>query len=98
MVARAVQAPESRQGHRLSSTQTLTWLQFHDQVIVEKGKSLGNVERSVSNTLYPFRARSKAVGDPAHRAPTTIASYIDFSPTSDANFAEPTGQVLSSPP
>ena len=37
--------------------------------------SLGNVALSTSSTRYPLRASSIAVGDPAQRAPTTIASY-----------------------
>ena len=36
--------------------------------------SLGNVARSTTRTRYPFRASSMAVGEPAQRAPTTIAS------------------------
>ena len=39
--------------------------------------SLGNVALSTSRTLKPPRARSMAVGEPAQRAPTTIASYIE---------------------
>ena len=38
--------------------------------------SLGNVARSTTSTRWPLRASSIAVGDPAHRAPTTIASYV----------------------
>src|SRR5689334_5003426 len=38
--------------------------------------SLGNASRSTTSTLYPLRANSIATGEPAHRAPTTIASYI----------------------
>jgi hypothetical protein len=30
--------------------------------------------------LYPFLANRKAVGEPAQRAPTTMASYIGLSP------------------
>lgn len=41
-----------------------------------ESESLGNVARSTSSTLWPARASSMAVGAPAHRAPTTIASYI----------------------
>src|SRR5512145_1747525 len=41
--------------------------------------SLGKVALSNSNTLNPRRARSMAVGEPAHRAPTMIASYIGTS-------------------
>ena len=37
--------------------------------------SLGNVARSTTSTRWPLRASSIAVGDPAQRAPTTIASY-----------------------
>src|SRR6266498_3069374 len=37
--------------------------------------SLGNVARSTTRTRYPFRANSMAVGEPAQRSPTTIASY-----------------------
>ena len=40
--------------------------------------SLGNVARSTTSTRYPFRASSIAVGEPAQRAPTTIASYAVF--------------------
>ena len=36
--------------------------------------SLGNVARSTARTRWPVRAGSIAVGDPAQRAPTTIAS------------------------
>src|SRR5262245_54976114 len=36
--------------------------------------SLGKVARSIKRTRYPFRASNIAVGDPAQRAPTTIAS------------------------
>src|SRR5258708_1976577 len=42
--------------------------------------SLGKVPRSSSKTLYPLRASSMAVGEPAQRAPTTIASNIKYSP------------------
>jgi hypothetical protein len=38
--------------------------------------SLGKVALSTSSTLNPSRARSIAVGEPAHRAPTMRASYI----------------------
>jgi hypothetical protein len=38
--------------------------------------SLGKVARSTSTTLNPRRARIMAVGEPAHRAPTMMASYI----------------------
>jgi hypothetical protein len=38
--------------------------------------SLGKVALSTSSTLNPCRARSMAVGEPAHRAPTMMASYI----------------------
>src|SRR5438046_8306373 len=38
--------------------------------------SLGNVDRSTSSTRWPARASSIAVGDPAHRAPITIASKL----------------------
>ena len=41
--------------------------------------SLGKVALSTSNTLNPRRASSMAVGEPAHRAPTMIASYIGTS-------------------
>src|SRR5215210_5658168 len=37
--------------------------------------SLGNVARSTTRTRYPFWASSIAVGEPAQRAPTTMASY-----------------------
>ena len=36
--------------------------------------SLGKVALSTTRTLWPLRASSIAVGDPAQRAPTTIAS------------------------
>ena len=36
--------------------------------------SLGKVARSTTRTRYPLRASSIAVGEPAQRAPTTIAS------------------------
>ena len=36
--------------------------------------SLGKVARSTTRTRYPFRASNIAVGEPAQRAPTTIAS------------------------
>jgi len=39
-------------------------------------ESLGKVALSTSRTLHPPRARSMAVGEPAHRAPMTMASYI----------------------
>src|SRR4051794_30049126 len=38
--------------------------------------SLGKLARSSSRTCAPARARSIAVGAPAQRAPTTIASYV----------------------
>ena len=38
--------------------------------------SLGKVALSTSSTLNPCRASSMAVGEPAHRAPTMMASYI----------------------
>jgi hypothetical protein len=38
--------------------------------------SLGKVALSTSSTLNPRRASNMAVGDPAHRAPTMMASYI----------------------
>jgi hypothetical protein len=38
--------------------------------------SLGKVALSTSSTLNPCRARSMAVGEPAHRAPTMMTSYI----------------------
>jgi hypothetical protein len=44
--------------------------------------SLGNVALSTNNTRYPLRASSMAVGEPAHRAPTMIASYIRDLPRS----------------
>jgi hypothetical protein len=43
--------------------------------------SLGNDDLSTSSTRYPFRASSIAVGEPAHRAPTMMASYIIFLPS-----------------
>jgi hypothetical protein len=36
--------------------------------------SLGNVARSTTRTRYPRRASSIATGEPAQRAPTTMAS------------------------
>jgi hypothetical protein len=36
--------------------------------------SLGNDDRSTTRTRYPFSASSLAVGAPAQRAPTTMAS------------------------
>ena len=44
--------------------------------------SLGNVALSISNTRWPARASSIAVGDPPHRAPTTITSYASLMVTS----------------
>jgi hypothetical protein len=41
--------------------------------------SLGKMALSTSSTLNPRRARSIAVGEPAHRAPTMMASYIETS-------------------
>jgi hypothetical protein len=41
--------------------------------------SLGKEALSTTSTLNPRRARSMAVGEPAHRAPTIIASYIGTS-------------------
>jgi hypothetical protein len=41
--------------------------------------SLGKVALSNSSTLKPRRARSMAVGEPAHRAPMMIAWYIEAS-------------------
>ena len=41
--------------------------------------SLGSSARSTSSTRWPARASSIAVGEPAQRAPTTIASYIEDS-------------------
>src|SRR5688572_15769078 len=38
--------------------------------------SLGKVALSTSRTLNPRRASSMAVGEPAQRAPMTMASYI----------------------
>src|SRR5262245_41278388 len=38
--------------------------------------SLGQEALSTSSTLNPCRARSIAVGEPAHRAPTMMVSYI----------------------
>ena len=43
---------------------------------VDSRRSLGNVLRSTSSTRCPLRASSMAVDAPAHRAPTTITSYI----------------------
>src|SRR3954453_8251144 len=40
--------------------------------------SLGKAARSRRRTRYPLRARSMAVGEPAHRAPMMIASYIGW--------------------
>ena len=42
---------------------------------VETGLSLGNRARSTSKTRCPWRASNIAVGAPAQRPPTTIASY-----------------------
>src|SRR5689334_5810653 len=39
--------------------------------------SLGNTARSTSSTRCPLRASSIAVDAPPHRAPITIASYMD---------------------
>jgi len=39
--------------------------------------SLGNVARSTSSTRWPWCASSMAVVAPAHRAPTTMATYMD---------------------
>jgi hypothetical protein len=44
----------------------------------EETVSLGNVARSTTSTRYPFLAKSMAVGEPAQRAPKTIASYAVF--------------------
>ena len=45
--------------------------------------SPGKLALSTSRTRYPLRARSIAVGAPAHRAPTMIGSYIRlFTPRS----------------
>src|SRR4029453_18490869 len=38
--------------------------------------SLGKVALSTRRTLYPFLASSMAVGEPAHRAPTTMTSKL----------------------
>jgi hypothetical protein len=38
--------------------------------------SLGNSARSTTSTRWPMRASSMAVGEPAQRAPMTIASYM----------------------
>lgn len=40
--------------------------------------SLGKVVRSTRSTRYPLRASNMAVGEPAQRAPTMIASYIVY--------------------
>ena len=39
--------------------------------------SLGNVALSTTSTLWPCRASSMPVGEPAQRAPTMIASYME---------------------
>jgi hypothetical protein len=57
--------------------------------------SLGNVARSTSSTRYPFRANSIAVGDPAHRAPTTIASnYAMVPPPGPVHPGDPASMKL----
>src|SRR5262245_1976799 len=43
--------------------------------------SLGNVARSSKSTFAPRRASSIANGEPAHRAPTSRASYIPGHPS-----------------
>src|SRR5687768_10197849 len=40
--------------------------------------SLGKVARSTTNTRYPCRASNIAAGEPAQRAPTTIAANFLF--------------------
>ncbi len=51
---------------------------------VDSRMSLGNVLRSTSSTRCPWRASSMAVDAPAHRAPTTITSYISLTSRSVA--------------
>jgi hypothetical protein len=46
------------------------WMRRVDSV------SLGKEARSTSKTRRPLRASNMAVGEPAQRAPTTMASYI----------------------
>src|SRR5919201_6410633 len=59
----------SRSPHRRNASTPGAWMRWVDKV------SLGNPARSTTRTRYPLRASSMAVGDPAQRAPTTIASY-----------------------
>lgn len=40
--------------------------------------SLGKAALSITSTRQPFSASSRAVGDPVHRAPTMIASYLGY--------------------
>jgi hypothetical protein len=51
--------------------------------------SLGKVFRSTSSTRSPFLASSMAVYAPAHRAPTSMASYMAI-PPSVRNLMTPT--------
>jgi len=43
---------------------------------IEPGKVMNALSLSSNNTLHPSRANSIAAGEPAHRAPTTITSYM----------------------
>ena len=61
-------AMASSSPHRPSAATAGAWATWVDTV------SLGNVAWSTSNTRNPCRASSIAVGAPAHRAPTMIAS------------------------
>src|SRR5215813_899928 len=51
--------------------------------------SLGKVARSTSNTRWPRRASSIAVGEPAQRAPTTITSNMSPSIRSNSGILIP---------
>src|SRR5215472_18873856 len=66
-----VAARRSSRPHRFSAAEPAWWTKW-----LENAMSLGNTERSTSSTLYPLRASSRATGEPAQRAPTTITSYI----------------------
>src|SRR3954468_20485199 len=59
----------SSRPHRRSAATPGAWIAWVESV------SLGKVARSTSSTRWPARASSIAVGEPAQRAPTTIASY-----------------------
>ena len=54
--------------HRWSAATPGAWITWVERV------SLGNVARSTASTRYPLRASSMAVGEPAARAPMTMAS------------------------